>query len=171
MTIFVDGYNLIFAASRVMGKKFDIQDTEAARENLIELLARFRALTQDRIVVFFDGGPEAAHLPRRQFVRGMEVVFSQVRGEADADIKNAVCQHAEPGNLRVVTSDTGIARFVTRYGSRVTDSVEFLHEVQKALHENALPQDEPMEKYGEISPEEADYWRQVFEPFRDADGD
>ncbi len=161
MTIFVDGYNLIFAASKMMDG-FDIRDTETARDKLLELLARFKALRHDRIVVFFDGGPKAAHLPRRQFVRSMEVVFSEAREEADSDIKNAVSHDADPKNIRVITSDAAISRFVTRYKSRVTHSREFLREVEEALLESALPQDEPMEKYEGTSPEEAEYWRDVF---------
>jgi len=156
MTLFVDGYNLAFKAG------FDKKQTETAREKLLSLLAKFKSLRSERIVVFFDGGPEAAHLSRFQRVRGMEIFFSDARSDADTDIKTAVSHDAEPRSVRVITSDGAIRRFVERYGATVTDSGAFLQEVRDALSENSLPEDEPIEKYEGAAGEDADYWMRVF---------
>lgn len=161
MTIFVDGYNLIFAASKRIGG-FDISATEAARERLLDLLGKFKSVRSDRITVFFDGGPEAAHLPRRQFARGMEIIFSDAVSDADTDIKNAVSHNEQPRTIRVVSSDHAICDFVRRHGAQVTSSEDFLAEMNAALHESALPQDEPIEKYEGASPDEVEYWLGVF---------
>lgn len=161
MTIFIDGYNLIFAAEKRLGG-FDMRRTEAAREKLLGLLAKYNALRKDRIVVFFDGGPEAAHLPRRQWVHGMEAVFSEARSDADADIKNAVSHDDNPRDIRVVTSDAAIRKFVKRYGAQVTRAFDFLGEVQEAFRENEVPEDEPIEKYDGPSKDEVDYWLGFF---------
>lgn len=161
MTIFVDGYNLIFAAAKKIGG-YDISRTEEAREKLLELLGKYKAARGDRIVVFFDGGPDAAHLPRHAFSHGMELVFSDANSDADTDIKNAVSHDDHPRNIRVITSDGAIRNFVKRYYAAVTDSFRFLDEVLLALQESALPQDEPMEKYEDASGDDVDYWMSVF---------
>ena len=156
MALFVDGYNLAFKAG------FDKKQTEAAREKLLSLLAKFKSVRSERIVVFFDGGPEAANLSRFQREHGMEIFFSDARSDADSDIKTAVSHDAEPRAIRVITSDAAIRRFVERYGATVTDSATFLQEVQETLKENSLPEDEPLEKYEGAAGEDADYWMRVF---------
>jgi hypothetical protein len=161
VTLFVDGYNLIFAASRKL-PGFDIRQTEAAREALLALLAKFRSVHSDRVVVFFDGGPEAAHLPQRQMARGMEVIFSEAKSDADSDIKAAIAREANPRAVVVVTSDAAIRRFVERYGATVTASETFLEEVEAALKESAIPRDEPIEKYEGTAGADAAYWLRVF---------
>ena len=146
MTLFVDGYNVIFAASRKL-PGFDMKQTEAAREALLALLAKFRSVRPGRVVVFFDGGPEAARLPRRQMARGMEIIFSEAQSDADSDNKAAVSREANPRAVVVVTSDAAIRRFVMRYGATVTEAAAFLDEVEAALKESSIPRDEPIEKY------------------------
>lgn len=161
MAIFVDGYNLIFAASKKM-EGFDITRTEEAREHLLDLLAKFRTIHRERITVFFDGGPDAAHLPRRTLEKGLEIVFSEANSDADSDIKQAVSHHENPRGIRVVTSDRAIQAFVRRYGAEVTDSAAFLEEVDHTLHRESFPADEPIEKYEGPPPDEVDYWWKVF---------
>jgi len=161
VTIFVDGYNLIFAASgRLPG--FDIKHAEAARDKLLRLLAQYRSTHSDRIVAFFDGGPGAAHLPRRQMVRGVDVLFSEANSDADSDIKNAVSHDGSPKNIRVITSDVGIQNFVKKYGAAVTDSAAFLDEIEESSDEDAPPADEPLEKYEGGASDDKDYWLRVF---------
>ena len=159
--LFIDGYNLIFAASKRMGG-FDISQTEAAREKLLGMLARFNSGRSDKITVFFDGGQEAEHLPRRGFSHGMETVFSDARSDADTDIKNAVSHHEQPSIIRVITSDHAIQSFVKLHGAEITSSEEFLDEMTQAMEEKALPQNEPIEKYEGAPPDEVDYWMSVF---------
>ncbi len=156
MALFVDGYNLAFKAG------FDKKQTEAAREKVLALLAKFKSLRSERVVVFFDGGPEAAHLPRFQRERGMEIIFSDARSDADSDIKAAVSHEADPRAIRVITSDAAIRRFVEHYGATVTDSGTFLEEVRESLKDSSLPENEPIEKYEGGADEDADYWMKIF---------
>jgi predicted RNA-binding protein with PIN domain len=161
VTLFVDGYNLIFAAARKL-PGFDMKQTEAAREALLALLAKFHSGRSDRVVVFFDGGPEAAHLPKRQSARGMEVIFSEAKSDADSDIKAAISHEANPRAVTVVTSDAAIRHFVERFGATVTDSAAFLEEIEAALKESAIPSDEPIEKYEGSGGDDMAYWLRVF---------
>jgi predicted RNA-binding protein with PIN domain len=161
MNLFIDGYNLIFAASRKMGG-FDISNTEAARDKLLAILAKYKSVHSGHITVFFDGGPEAAHLPRRMMTRGLDVLFSDVHSDSDTDIKNAVSHDDNPRGIRVITSDNAIRLFVSGYGAAVTDSAAFLVEVEEALKDHSLPTDEPMEKYEGAAGDDADYWMKMF---------
>ena len=161
VTTFIDGYNLIFAASSRMAG-FDIERTEAARDRLLDMLSKYRAARPHRVVVFFDGGAEAAHLPRRQMIRGVDVVFSDVKSDADTDIKNAVAHENRPREVRVITSDRAIQNFVQRYGTQVIDSRVFLDELDVALKESELPGNEPLEKYEGAAGDDIDYWLRMF---------
>lgn len=162
MTLYIDGYNLIFAAASRRMPGYDISRTEAARDTLLSLLNKYRSVRADHIMVFFDGGAEAAHLPRRQMQRGMDVLFSAVDSDADSDIKYAVSHDDQPRNIRVITSDAAIRNFVQRYGATVTESREFLDEVANVLRDSELPTDEPLEKYEGNATGETDYWMNVF---------
>ena len=162
MRIFVDGYNLIGAATRRMSG-FELDGSEESRDRLLKLIARFRSGRKDRITVFFDGGPEGAHLPRRQFARGLDVLFSDPGSDADSDIKTAVSHDPNPRDVRVVTSDRAIQAFVSGYGATVTEARVFLDEIQDALREKEQTNDEPIEKFeGPSSADEVNYWMRVF---------
>ncbi len=170
MPLFIDAYNLIHAAMRRL-PGFEIKggDTQSARDSLLDLLAKFRAVKPDRIVVFFDGGPDAQHLPRHALARGMEIQFSDADADADTDIKHAVSRSDAPRSIRVVSSDTAIQVFVKRYGAKVIDSGSFLREIADVLEDQSIPADEPIEKYeGAQSDDETEYWLGVFgEEFED----
>lgn len=161
MIVFVDGYNLIFAASRRY-PEFDPKRPESAREKLIELLSRHKGVSSDRIVIYFDGGPEAAHLPRRQMIRGLDIVFSEANSDADTDIKNAVSHDGNPSIIRVVTSDVAIQSFVKRYGAAVTDSDEYLDEIEETSDDDTPPKDEPIEKYEGGVGDDKNFWMRIF---------
>ena len=169
MRIFVDGYNLIFAASHRMGG-FDIEATEAAREKLLGMLAKYRSVKSGKLLVLFDGGAESAGLPRRVFQKGLDVLYSDPDRQADDDIKTTVSHDGNPRDIRVVTSDRAIQNFVKRFGAQVVESRAFLDEMNSALEENALPQNEPIEKYEGPPAGETDYWMRVFGEADEEDG-
>jgi len=159
--IFIDGYNLIGAAERKL-EGYSLSKSEPSREKLLGLLARYKSVGSSRMLVFFDGGSEGSHLPRRQFQRGLDVMFSDPKSKADEDIKQAVAHADLPHEIRVVTSDRAVQAFVTRFGAKVTESGDFLDEIAQALDDSAVPSDEPIEKYEGTAGGETDYWLRVF---------
>jgi len=168
--IFVDGYNLIGAAARKL-EGYSLAASEPSREKLLGLLARYKSLGSSRMLVFFDGGAESSHLPRRQFQRGLDVMYSDPKTTADDDIKHAVSHADLPHEIRVVTSDRAVQAFVKRFGAKVTESADFLDEIAQALDESALPSDEPIEKYEGTSDGETDYWLRIFGGDKEGDAD
>jgi predicted RNA-binding protein with PIN domain len=162
---FVDAYNVIHAAMnrRMAGFEIISGETDPSRQALLGLLAKYRTVRSDKITVFFDGGVGAAHLPRHAIQTGIDIRFSDAGSDADTEIKHAVSQADSPTNIRVVTSDMAIVRFVKRFGAKVIDSSDFLRQVLDALQDSALPTDEPIEKYeGTASDAETEYWLGVF---------
>ncbi len=95
-------------------------------------------------------------------IRGMDVYFSEAHSDADTDIKNAISHETRPQEIRVVTSDASIQRFVRSRGATVIEAAAFLDEVEESLRENAPPPDEPIEKYEGGVGEDKDYWLRVF---------
>lgn len=161
MPLLVDGHNVIGRAAGFMDG-FDLSRNEESRERLINLLAKYRMMKSDKIHLFFDGGYNAAHLPRRTMERGLDILYSEAGSDADSDIKNTVSHHENPRGIRVVTSDVAIQKFVKRYGAKVIDSYVFLREVQQTLESSSIPDDEPIEKYEGPSSDEVDFWEGVF---------
>ena len=157
MPVIVDGYNLKCADGQL-----DIPNLETARERVIELLARYSASRGVEVIVVFDGGVEAAHLPRHRTIHGLEVIYSSPGSSADTEIKRMVSTLDNPHNSKVVTSDREIQKFARRFGAQVVSSRDFLREVREAMRQkDEIPSDEPIEKYGG-DPDDADYWLDVF---------
>ncbi len=100
MWLAIDGYNLIAALT---GEKLEHLDLEAERENLLELLADYRALSRHRLSVVFDGGARASGERRRERVRGVEVIFSPLGRSADQVLVEMAGRYGS--GLTVVTSD------------------------------------------------------------------
>ncbi len=157
MPIIVDGYNLKCADGHL-----DIPDLEGARKRIIQLLARYSASRELEVIVVFDGGVQAAYLPRHSTVHGVAVVYSSADSSADTEIKRMVSTLDNPHNIRVVTSDREIQRFVRRFGAEAVSSQDFLRELRETFRRrDEIPSDEPIEKYGGAS-DDADYWLDVF---------
>jgi len=117
----VDGNN-------VMGARPDgwWRDRRAAQRRLVERLESFAAARDVPVTVVFDGRPHDAgggmHVAVRFARRGG-------RDAADDDIAALAARHPEPGPLRVVTSDAGLAERVRAAGADVVGAGAFLREL------------------------------------------
>ena len=165
MPIIVDGYNLACSHAYL-----DHPRLESARQRVIDFLARYSASREVKVTVVFDGGIEAAYLPRHTNVQGVEVVYSPASSNADTEIKRMLSGFDNPHNWRVVSSDRDIQKFAKRFGADVVSSRDFLREVRDASQRGSdIPGDEPLEKYGGVSGD-VDYWVDVF-TYDEADED
>ena len=121
LQIVIDGYNLI-RQSRQFGP-LDLLDLQMGREALIESLAQYKKVKAHPIKVVFDGHTAPAGMPRRERLKGIEMIYSR-RGElADTVIKRLADQYGH--NLLVVTSDSDIVHYVQSRGAATVDSAEF----------------------------------------------
>ena len=112
----VDGLNVIGARPDGWWR-----DRRAAMRRLTSALDALAADTGEPVTVVFDGAPH--EVP----ARSVEVRFATRRGPdaADADIAALSVADADPGSLRVVTSDGALAEQVRAAGAQVVGAGAF----------------------------------------------
>ena len=163
MGLIIDGYNVIFAMVR-HPLQYDSGECERLRTELLERLERYRSHRQEDITVVFDGGPKGAHLARDQHFGGLRVIFSDPNADADTEIKQLVRESTGARDLRIVTDDAELARFVRRLGARVS-STEDLQRKMQAVEKKSGEEDqeaEPSCKFDGPAPYEVDPWVAAF---------
>jgi predicted RNA-binding protein with PIN domain len=120
---------LIVDGNNVMGSRPDgwWRDRTGAQRRLSEQLSRWAQSNDEDVLVVFDGKPpREPPAPPRVAVR-----FADRRGPDAADdvIAALVAGDDAPEELRVVTSDAGLAERVRRQGAVVLGSGRFLAEL------------------------------------------
>ena len=106
------------------------RDRPGAMRGLVERLHEFSRAREEGVAIVFDGRPvDVPEGPGE-----VEVVFASRRGPdaADDDIAARVAACAEPGELRVVTSDSELARRVGELGAEVVSAGSFLRALDEA---------------------------------------
>jgi predicted RNA-binding protein with PIN domain len=106
-------------ASNVIGSVPDgwWKDREGATRRLLEAVREYARLSGDELVVVLDAGPaelEGSH-------GGVTVVRAPRRGRdaADEEIVRRLAAEAQPGAVRVATSDRALAEQVRALGAEV----------------------------------------------------
>jgi predicted RNA-binding protein with PIN domain len=111
-------------ASNVIGSRPDgwWRDRDAAAARLIEALREFAA-GEEEVVVVLDAGPSQWAGRRGVF----EVAIAPRRGRdaADDEIARRLADDPDPGSVRVVTSDAGLAERARAAGAEVVGAGEF----------------------------------------------
>jgi predicted RNA-binding protein with PIN domain len=113
----VDGMNVI--GSRPDGWW---RDRDAAVVEMARRLGAFAAGSGDEVMAVFDG-PRPSRLG--EDAADIAVVFAGRGASADDEIARRVAADPEPGSLRVVTSDAGLAGRVRASGATVAGAGEF----------------------------------------------
>jgi predicted RNA-binding protein with PIN domain len=113
-------------ASNVIGSRPDgwWRDRAGATERLLDDLGEFAQRAQDEVLVVLDADP--SRLAERSWP-GLEVVVAERRGRDAADdaIVARLERDADPGSVRVVTSDAGLADRVRALGASVEGARTF----------------------------------------------
>jgi predicted RNA-binding protein with PIN domain len=144
--IVIDGYNLIRQSRQFSA--LDRQDLQAGRDALVDALAAYKKIKGYSITVVFDGAEAPFGLARRDILKGIEVCYSNPRELADSVIKRLA--EREKQKLLVVTSDSGIVRYVESMGAAVIGSLEF---------EDRLILASSLDQKGMAVPEESRGWQ------------
>ncbi len=117
-------------AMNVVGSRPDKwwNDPKKAMRELAASLERFAARTGDEVTVVFDTDPGPL-----DELRDVIAVVARRRGRnaADHEIEQIVTEDADPGTLRVVTSDKRLVEKVTQLGAKVTGSGRFRTQLDK----------------------------------------
>ena len=160
MRYILDGYNIIFSGD-IASRRCGPDELAGARHQLVRLAARLRRKTRARITIFFDGGEEGAHHPRRHTEGGVEIVFSHVDSSADDDIIDHLRRTTGQRTLVVVSDDNAVRRGARRARARAMGTTQFLKEVSRALSAGKHAPEPPV-KYQGISEHEVAWWKDYF---------
>ena len=138
--IIIDGYNLI-RQSGVLSS-LDRQDLQQGREALVEMLSAYKKMKPHRITVVFDGGNAPPLTPKRDRVKGIEILFSRQGELADALIKKIASKERE--KALVVSSDRDVADFAAAMGCATINAQAFEDRISMAvlMEEKGIEDDE-----------------------------
>lgn len=129
--LLIDGYNLMHAAG-LARERYAQGDLERCRNRLLSLVRH--GLTKEQranTVVVFDGrNAQGYDEPEFRF-HGIQVFFSRADEEADDVIEQLIASHSFPKQLRIISSDHRLHKAGRARRSEVTDSEEFLNELEK----------------------------------------
>lgn len=121
MLLLIDGYNLLHSGRGPFPLNPIRLQTE--RERLIETLSQYRQTRSIKILVVFDGWQGGWPAERREWRKGVEVLFSKSGERADEVIKRIIQERGS--GVVVVTSDREIGTFANRRSVAVIPSEAF----------------------------------------------
>jgi uncharacterized protein len=131
---YIDGYNVIYHCKRL--KKLAKTDFEAARETLIDRVARYCIDAGKAAKIIFDGRGNRPDLIA-PFLSGprLEVIYSPARQTADALIEREVYEAEDRSSIIVVTSDRGIRDLCRGLGALIMHPEHFLTAIEESLQQ------------------------------------
>lgn len=150
MPYLIDGHNLIPLIPNI-----DLADPYD-EVKLIDHLKRLMARKRKRCTVVFDHGLPGG-MSRELSTHSVEVVFAHSGTDADRIIIERIRKARDPASLIVVSADRRIVDAARRYGARVASPEAFAVDLGARL-----APDESDSKPRQ-SPDELDYWKQVFD--------
>lgn len=124
----VDGYNVIGSWPELQALRHKAM--ASAREQLIEILAEYRAFTGQQVIVVFDAYRSKGEV-EEQVAPGLHIIFTRQGQTADSLIEAMVSEMSGRHQVAVVTSDWAQQQIVLGKGARRWSSREFLSEVTR----------------------------------------
>jgi len=128
MHIIIDGYNLIRQSDPL--RRYERLSLEDGRNALIRSISLYKKQKGHKMTVVFDGWQGGPLEEERDKLSGIDVIFSRKGEKADDVIKRLAQGGAE--EIVVVTSDRGIADFVSRRGGTSIPSHQFAELIERA---------------------------------------
>ena len=125
----IDGYNLLHAAG-LARDHYAPGAFERQRSKLLNFLARRLDIDErPRTTIVFDAAEAPTDASRSTHFELMTVLFSPPSTDADTIIEELILLHANPQQLRVVSSDHRIQLAAKRRRSIIVESDEFFDEL------------------------------------------
>ena len=138
-----------------MGQRVGWQrDKAAARDQLLQELAKFGQRKKARLAVVFDGQP-AVHIADGSSFRSVKIYYARLGSDADSRILEFVERERNRKALTVVTSDLQLLARVRACGVRVIRAGEFRRMMEEAVEktDEAGPQ---------VRADEMEQWMRYF---------
>ena len=141
MNLIIDGYNLLHV-TRSLPQLSSIE-LQWERDRLIHQLSAYRQLKPCEITIVFDGWQGGWNTEKKEWKKGIELIFSKLGEKADEVIKRLVKEKGS--GAIVITSDREIANYAERMGAAVIPSDQF----RKKMERSALKIEKDFEEEGE----------------------
>jgi hypothetical protein len=151
-TYYLDGYNVIYRCPEL--QILAEEDFEAARDTLVDRVARFAAVTGAAIKIVFDGRGRRAEPGEARGAPGLEIMYSPGHQSADALIERLVYNSRQRREIIVVSGDAGIRQLCTALGSFVMAPEHFLTMVRDKLRESGVALRREHERYRRMTVED-----------------
>lgn len=117
--LFVDGYNIINSWDDL--KELSEIDLDTARNQLVDIMAEYQSYTETKVIVVFDAHMVKKNSGKREYVKGVEVVYTKENETADHYIEKTLDDIGRSKTVRVATSDWMEQQVVLgRGGTRVS---------------------------------------------------
>lgn len=129
--LIVDGYNLLFAWEEL--KKLAVENLDAAREKLIDIMVNFSSFTNRETILVFDAYKVPGGQGEKYDSASLHIAYTRENESADLYIERLADEIGKNENVRVVTSDSLIRLTALRAGVLRTSSKDFRLEVEDAL--------------------------------------
>lgn len=141
--LFIDGYNIINQWQYYRDVSGNIENS---RNKLIELLVEYQAYKGLKVVVVFDAHLVRGSLEKKEYVSGVEVVYTKEHETADSYIEKQLDKIGRYEKVQVATSDRAIQQIVlSRGGTRIT-AHELILELENTKKDIRTKTDKPRQK-------------------------
>jgi uncharacterized protein len=132
---YIDGYNVIHFSSRL--RALLDRDFEAARDTLLDWVARFCSDSGKHVRVVFDGrGLLPGLQPSAPATPGLEVIYSADGQTADAYIERQVFESRGRKDIVVATADHGLRDLCRGMGAFTMTPDNFLATIRESLEQS-----------------------------------
>lgn len=154
--ILIDGYNLLRCSA---WPKAGDRDLEGQRDDLVRQLQTYAARNGENIVVVFDNSQGSM----KQIHHGslLKVVFSPASKEADEVIQQMIRKARSARNIIVVSTDRAIRNTAKDHGAISMRSESFCSLLFSKETESSYSTAAEEDK--DLSAEEVEYWKRLFE--------
>src|SRR5699024_9325932 len=86
--LFVDGYNIINSWDDL--KELSEIALDTARNQLVDIMAEYQSYTETKVIVVFDAHMVKKNSGKREYVKGVEVVYTKENETADHYIEKTL---------------------------------------------------------------------------------
>ncbi len=156
--IIIDGYNLIHSIPKL--KNTLNNDLESARDDLIDMLFRYKNKKKVDITVVFDG--RAGSIENEDTNKGIIVHFSQAPEKADQVIKRLIDKYEKERGVMIVSSDRELFDYAKVCGLKRIRSENFSEKLLSIELKSSLLKKNVKKSDHTMSDEELQEWMDLF---------
>lgn len=113
--LLVDGHSIIHAWDELRALNRQASRRHSARELLLQRLRHYQDMTDERVIVVFDG--TQARTTEEREPQGLQIFYADPGTTADTIIERLVAKYAKEHDLRAATADGMIRETVSAFGA------------------------------------------------------